>query len=134
MRSAKDIRKDESNPFFKFEGPPLPRPHTLPVFRVVLPHTEASGQRLFRRSVHISKNRSGHFYKPAPRTCAKLCDRPSYILQEICLRFWNSNENSNDLAFLAKRAPMKFWVQRHLTFPAPLLPHENMWYEMAPRF
>ena len=38
-------------PFFKFEGPSLPAPPTLPVFRVVLPHTEASGQGLFRRSV-----------------------------------------------------------------------------------
>ena len=61
MRSAKDIRKDESNPFFKFEGPPLPRPHTLPVFRVVLPHTEASGQRLFRRA-HI-RNTEGIIFK-----------------------------------------------------------------------
>ena len=32
--------------FFKFEGPPTP-----PAFRVVLLHTEASGKRVFRRSV-----------------------------------------------------------------------------------
>ena len=44
IQSDKDIKKL----FFKFEGLPLP---TLPVFRVVLLHTEASGERLFRGSV-----------------------------------------------------------------------------------
>ena len=32
---------------------------TLPAFRVVLPHTEASGQRLFRRSVRSIKEEGG---------------------------------------------------------------------------
>ena len=34
------------SPSFKFEGPPLPSPATMPVFRVDLLHTEASGKRL----------------------------------------------------------------------------------------
>ena len=45
-----DIRKDA--PIFQVRGF-APTPPTLPVFMVVLLHTEASGKRLFRRSVHL---------------------------------------------------------------------------------
>ena len=48
IRSAKDIRKDVL--IFQVKGS-APAPPTPPVFRVVLYHTEASGQRLLRHSV-----------------------------------------------------------------------------------
>ena len=52
MPSVKYMRKDVLI-FQVWESAPAAPP--LPVFTVVvLPHTEASGQRLFRRSVHIS--------------------------------------------------------------------------------
>ena len=42
--------------FFKFEGPPLPRPLVMPLSRVVLEHTEASGQTLIGGSVYIKSD------------------------------------------------------------------------------
>ena len=50
IRSANDIRKDGLI-FQVWWSAPVPA--TPPVFRVVLYHTEASGQRLLRRSVSI---------------------------------------------------------------------------------
>ena len=46
--AAKDIRKDDI--IFQVSGS-APAPPTPPVFRVVLYHSEAIGQRLLRRSV-----------------------------------------------------------------------------------
>ena len=50
IRSAKNIR--ENDLIFQVLGF-IPAPPTLPVLRVVLLHTEASGERLFRGSVCI---------------------------------------------------------------------------------
>ena len=48
------MRKDV--PIFQVKGSP-PALTTLPVFRIVLHHTEASGQRLIRRSVSTKYNK-----------------------------------------------------------------------------
>ena len=59
IRSAKDIRKDDH--IFQVRGSALATPRP-PVFRVVLQHTEASGQTLIGRSVYVQTGAFGALF------------------------------------------------------------------------